>query len=49
MQNLDEIGNLMEEDEKTFNLGSPIKPRSAQGGRTGIGIYYKDDPTSKSY
>lgn len=39
----------MEEDEKTLNLGSPVKPRSASGARnTGI-AYYKDDITSKSY
>ena len=49
VKNLDEIGNLMEEEEINFNLGSPVKPRSASGARnTGI-AYYKDDPTSKSY
>lgn len=48
-QNLDDIGNLMEIDEKDFNLGSPVKPRSAIARNTTIGVYYKDDPTSKSY
>ena len=40
----------MEDEEANFNLSPPSKPRSASGARnSGIGVYYKDDPKSKSY
>lgn len=47
--NLDDIPNLMETEEKeVFQLNLPNKPNSAMAGQRDIGVYYHNDPKSKS-
>lgn len=39
----------MDEEEIHLHIASPPKQRSSSAKATGIGVYYKDDPKSKSY
>lgn len=49
-QNLDDIPNLMAKEEKeVFQLNLlPNKPNSAIPGQRNIGVYYHNDPKSRS-